>query len=252
MTPGSRRRIFDGTLAKCLSLGIALFVWSGCATTDGLTSLFRPPESNRAEPWILPADSYPTQRLYRIKYSGPEGDAGFKLTLYLEGPNRYRLLASDLGRKLWSLSVDSQGEALWIDYRGKEYCRSDAASELRFVPLAELPLNAMPKLLLGSIPAVPATGLNRSVDRISFLDARGQLWNGGFAEEQLEWWSLVDSGEATVWWRREGRGGTFVDRPGGQRVSWTEIVSEVLEVPLAAVSIPTKHREGRCSEVASR
>ncbi len=250
--PGGWRRTFVSTAAKRVVFGIVLFVLGGCVTTGGLNSLFRSPESSGADPWDLPSDSYPTQRLYRVKYLGPEGDAGFKLTLYLEGPNRYRLLASDLGRKLWSLSVDNQGEALWIDYRGKEYCRSDAAGELRFVPLAGLPLIAMPKLLLGAIPAKPATGLNRSIDRISFLDDRGQLWNGGFVDERLEWWSLVESGEVNVWWRRQGRGGTFVDRPGGQRVSWTEIVSEVLDAPLAAVPIPAKHHEGRCSEAASR
>ena len=209
------------------------------------------PRSGGLEPWQLPADAYPSQRLYRVKYRGPQGDAAFKLTLYLEAEASYRMLASDLGRKLWSLTVDGQGEAVWLDYRRKEYCRASAASELRFLPLAELPLASLPRLLLGRLPAEPAAGLARGERNISFLDARGFRWNGELDGDRLRWWSLVDAGEAVIWWRLEDAGGVFSDRRGRQEVRWREVVREALKKPLGEVEIPAKFGPGSCSETAS-
>lgn len=199
-------------------------------------------------PWEIASDSYPSQRLYRVKYQGPEGELGFKLVLYLESTTRYRLLATDLGRKLWSLTVDSEGEAVWLDYRQKEYCRADAAGELRFVPLANLPLIALPKLLLGRLPTEPATELARDATRVSFVDASGQLWNAGLALDDVEWWSLLEGGQPIVWWKREANdGAVFIDRRGSQEVRWRETVSEHLASPLEAVTIPARFTRGTCS-----
>ncbi len=220
---------------------------AGCATTG---NLFQKTGDPAAEPWRMPEDAYPTQRLYRVKYRGPEGEAGFKLTLYLEAEARYRMLASDLGRKLWSLYVDASpgtaGEAVWLDYRRKEFCRASAAGALRFVPLADLPLVSLPRLLLGLVPAEPAAGLARTETRLSFLDARGFRWEGVLDEQGLEWWNLVAAEEAIAWWRREEDGGVFTDRRGEQEVRWREVVSEPLESPLAAPEIPARFGEGAC------
>ncbi len=159
------------------------------------------------------------------------------------------MLASDLGRKLWSLNVDGRGEAVWLDYRQKEYCRADAASELRFLPLADLPPVSLPRLLLGRLPAEPAAGLARGEHNVSFLDARGFRWNGELDGQQLQWWSLVEDGEAVVWWRREDRGGVFFDRRGNQEVRWREVVREQLESPLGEVEIPARFARGDCGQV---
>ncbi len=223
----------------------SLILVAGCATTG---NVFLGPRSVAAEPWHLPEDSFPSQRLYRVKYHGPEGEAGFKLTLYLEAEAKYRMLASDLGRKLWSLSVDGQGEAVWLDYRRKEYCRADAASELRFLPLADLPVDSLPKLLLGRLPAEPAANLARGERNVSFLDARGFHWNGELDGDLLKWWSLVEAGEAVVWWRREDSGGVFSDRRGAQEVRWREVVREQLRRPLGAVEIPGRFSRGDCGK----
>ncbi len=224
-------------------LAASLILLAGCASTR----LFSGPRPLAGgEPWLLPPDAYPSQRLYRVKYHGPEGDAGFKLTLYLETEVRYRMLASDLGRKLWSLTVDAQGEAVWLDYRRKEYCRASAASELRFLPLAELPLVSLPRLLLGRLPAEPAADLARGERRVSFLDDRGFRWNGELEGDKLQWWSLVEDGEAVVWWRREEGGGVFSDQRGNQEVRWREVVHESLKSPLGEVEIPRKFSRGDC------
>ncbi len=230
----------------CVVLG-SLILSLGCATTG---SLFSGPSSVSEEPWRLPEDAYPSQRLYRVKYHGPEGDAGFKLTLYLAAEAEYRMLASDLGRKLWSLSVNGQGEAIWLNYREKQYCRASAGTELRFLPLADLPLVSLPRLLLGRLPAEPAAGLARGERNVSFLDARGFRWNGELEGDQLQWWSLVEDGEAVVWWRREERGGVFSDRRGKQEVRWREVVREQLRSPLAEVEIPARFEPGECATTA--
>ncbi len=242
-------RLSGSALGGTLLLAACLL--AGCVATGGLFQDGPPP----VEPWQMPEGAYPSQRLYRVKYRGPEGEAGFKLTLYLEAEAKYRMLAADLGRKLWSLYVDASpreesggaaGEAVWLDYRRKEYCRVGAAGALRFVPLADLPLVSLPRLLLGLMPADPAASLNRAETRVSFLDSRGYRWDGVLSGQQLEWWSLLEAGETIAWWRREDGGGVFSDSRGQQEVRWREVVSEPLESPLAAPEIPARFGEGAC------
>ena len=120
------------------------------------------------------------------------------------------------------------------------------------MPLADLPLIALPKLLLGLMPAKPVASLKQAEGKVSFLDEQGQLWNGGLNGERLEWWSLIENGEPIVWWRREERGGTFSDAEGEQQVSWSEVVRERLEDPLAGLEIPGRFEPGDCGSRVSR
>ncbi len=242
---GAYLTLFAASIWLFYGLGL-----SGCATSGNFFEKSGPVLST--EPWQFPAGAYPTQRLYRIKYRGPEGDLGFKLTLYLEGEASYRMSASDLGRKLWSLTVDGQGGATWVDYLNKEVCRAPASEELRFVPLGDLPLIALPKLLLGRLPAEPAASLNQDEGRVAFLDLRGQLWNAGLTGGKLDWWSLIEAGEVIVWWRREEDGGVFADSDNKQEIRWREIVREKLEGPLAALQAPPSFRQIGCEDAAAR
>ncbi len=224
---------------------VSLALLAGCTSSGRLAIL--PGFTSVEDPWEIPAESYPTQRLYRIKYDGPEGRLGFKLTLYLEGESRFRMQAADsLGRKIWDLSVDETDRALWLDHRQKRYCQARGASRLGIVPLAHLPLVALPKLLLGRMPAAPAADLRRSKDAVSYRDARGQLWNGALVDGRLEWWTLVAAGEAVTWWRRDGDAGIFGDRRGKVNLRWREVIREPLARPPAALGIPPRYAEGAC------
>ena len=226
-------------------LVVSLALLAGCASSGSLSIL--PGWTSREDPWEIPGDSYPTQRLYRIKYDGPEGRLGFKLTLYLEGEALFRMQAADsLGRKIWDLSVDENDQALWLDHRHQRYCQSRGASRLGIVPLAYLPLVALPKLLLGRLPAVPAAELRRTRELLSYRDARGQLWNGGLVDGRLEWWTLVEAGEAVTWWRRNGDGGIFADVRGKVNLRWREVIREPLLRPPARLEIPPQYGEGAC------
>ena len=204
------------------------------------------------DPWRIPGDSFPTQRLYRVRYAGPEGRAGFKLTLYLPTAAAYRMAAADsLGRKLWSLQVEESGRAVWLDHRSKEFCEARGAEQLLLVPLAHLPLAALPRLLLGRMPAEPVANLVRAADQVSYLDARGQRWSGVLRDGELAWWSLEEDGEAVAWWRRDGDGGSFADPRASLEVRWQETVREALRQPLAELQIPPRFREGACGRTAS-
>ncbi len=229
---------------------IAASMLGGCATLQTLT----PKSAQEVElsPWQLPADTYPSQRLYRVKYDGPEGKVGFKLTLYLEDRQRYRMQAADvLGRKLWSLDVDATDRALVLDHRNEVFCQSSAAGRITLVQLAHLPLVSLPRLLLGQMPAEPVTALEVTAESISFRDAVGQTWNGGLTQGLLMWWTLIEGGEPVAWWRREDKGGIYSDRRQQQQVLWREVVSETLVGGIEAQEIPPSYREGICNAAGS-
>ncbi|MEM6455074.1 MAG: hypothetical protein AAF772_08265 [Acidobacteriota bacterium] len=188
-------------------------------------------------PWTVPTDALASQRLYRVNYAGPEGQLRFKLTLYLMQADRYRMTAADmLGRRLWTLGVDG-ADALWVDHRAGWACRADGTRSLELLPLTRLPLDALPKLLLGRVPAVPATELARNAQNVSYRDARDQRWSAGLsADGALRWWTLSALDEPVAWWRLidEGRRPVhvFSDRRGQQQVRWREVIREaIVRVP---------------------
>lgn len=228
-------------LALCV---VSLCLAAGCAS--GGRGIVSDLDVGR-DPWRLPPTAYPTQRLFRVEYDGPEGNLGFKLTLYLQAESQFRMRAADgLGRRVWELAVDENDEALWLDHRNEKYCVAPGASRLAIVPLARLPLVSLPRLLLGHLPAVPASGLRRSAEGVRFRDRRGQLWSGGLAGGRLEWWRLEEAGEPVTTWRREGDESVFVDRRGEQRLRWREVVRETLSEPPPPLAVPEKYERADC------
>lgn len=234
-------------------LALLAATWTmGCAS-GGLGTLWGG-GSATSEMWQVPPEAYPSQRLYRIRYIAPDGKkTGFKLTLYLLGSRQYRMLAADsLGRKVWSLDLDAAGQATWLDHRQKEFCHLGAADRLGFLPIARLPLVALPRLLLGRIPTEPKASLEKYDTHLTFLDAEGQRWNGSFTENELEarelqWWSQLEGEEAIAWWRREEQGGTYVHRSSSQELRWKEVVREPLTAPLEPLDVPQRFREAICT-----
>lgn len=244
--PGLRFRALGQALALAVGAAVAL----GCASTGspvtGVAQIFGR-SAPTVQAWNLPPEVYPSQRLYRVRYQGPEGKLGFRLTLYLASPEQYRMDAADtLGRQVWSLAIEPDDQAVWVDHRREEFCRTRGASEQTFVPIAYLPLEALPRLILGRMPARPLGEVEMGEGKIVYRDDQGQTWNGVESEGQLEWWSLLREGEAVAWWRRHGDENIFSDRRGGQQVRWTEQVAETLATPLESLEIPERYREGIC------
>lgn len=244
-----------GAPGRRWTLLFALVVLSACASGSGLlpsSNGIRPAGIDSAgagRPWEITPREYPSQRLYRVKYAGPEGRASFKLTLYLATDRSYRMAAADsLGRKLWSLQVEESGRAVWLDHRRKEYCETRGADRLLLVPLARLPLEALPRLLLGRMPATPAANLDRNREHLCYLDIRGQQWKGVLASGEVDWWSLEESGEAVAWWRRDEAGGILFEPRGGLELRWQQIVREGLAQPFEPLAVPDRFREGACGD----
>ncbi|MEM6797841.1 MAG: hypothetical protein AAF725_27985, partial [Acidobacteriota bacterium] len=242
-------RLLSRSGAPLPALAIALMVFTGCAgsSISLLPGSSRTPE---VEPmWRLPADAYPTQRLYRANYQGEEGKLGFKLTLYLADAERYRMEAADtLGRKVWSLDYDPATRATFLDHRQELYCTSTGGGRQTFVPIAHLPLAALPRLILGRMPGEPEGEVAEAEGKISYVDARGQRWNGLAENGALSWWSLILDGEAVAWWRRGERRFIFSDRRGGQQVTWREQVSEALGRPREPLVVPPAYPKGVCDQ----
>jgi len=245
---------FSALTGVALILAVLLLGSSGCASTaSSLRPSSKPADvagGAGTEPWQLPAESFPTQRLFRLTYDGPEGDLDFKLTLYLTSPSQYRLQAVfGLGRKLWDLDIDASDRVLWVDHREKTFCHAGDAGRLVIVPVAQLPLASLPLLLLGRLPTPPASELARNADHLSFRDLQGQKWSAGFApagDGMLEWWSLELEGKPAAWWRGEPGKGVFSDRRGQQQLRWQQVVVEPLALAVAALEPPARYREVSC------
>ncbi|MEO1368759.1 MAG: hypothetical protein AAFX50_16410 [Acidobacteriota bacterium] len=236
--------------AVSMVLSILFLTLTGCA--GGGLQLLPSSRTAEAELWQLPVDAYPSQRLYRVSYQGPEGKASFRLTLYLVADGRYRMEAADtLGRRAWSLGVEPGSRAVFLDHRNELYCTAAGGAEQSFLPIAHLPLGQLPQLILGRIPATPATELAQGAGKVSFRDASGQLWNAEATAGELSWWSLIDDGDAVAWWRRMDERLVFSDRRGGQQVTWREQVAEQLVKELTPLTIPDDYREGACGNAAA-
>lgn len=204
--------------------------------------------------WEIPPAALGSQRLYRIGYQGPEGKLAFRLTLYLMSPTRFRMDAADgIGRRIFSLEVRDAGTAgapaaLWLDHRENRYCRLSSASLPAGLPLANLPLEALPRLLLGVMPAEPASELAREGGKVSYRDAAGQQWSGNLgANGLLEWWTLAEGGQPVAWWQRQPAETIYSDRRAGLQVRLQEQVVERLAEEPAPLAVPPGYAESVCS-----
>src|SRR6185295_1947300 len=164
----------SGVTGRAADLAAVLFLTAflaGCASAPGP----RPVSGHSghgAAAWETPAPALHTQRLYRVHYSGPEGEGSFKVTLRLASPERYQLQAVDpVGRSLWSLDV-AHSRGLFLNHRNRSACVFEGSFDLSGVALGPFPLLTLPSLLLGRVPATPAEPPQQHGGQISFHDAR--------------------------------------------------------------------------------
>lgn len=251
-----RHRWVRHALASLLCLGLTL----GCASVTPA-----PPaagevggvEASAVEAtgveaaWSLPTAELGSQRLYRVSYDGPEENGSFRLTLLLETPERYQVRTVDpLGRALWTLDVAGE-QGLWTDHRNRLFCRLDGAFDLAAARLAPFPLPALPALLLGRLPAPPATPVEGEGDgRISYRDAEGRRWSARLADGLPAAWTLYGEDGPSLLWSRQGDESYLSDRLRGSQLRWREVVREGLAEPLPArlpSARPAGYREADCA-----
>ncbi|HVT58769.1 MAG TPA: hypothetical protein VHR45_10240 [Thermoanaerobaculia bacterium] len=211
------------------------------------------PSTAAAEAWQIPPDALGSQRLYRVTYSGSEGEGSLRLTLRLAAPERYQVQAVDpLGRAVWALAV-SDGVGLWLDHRRHVFCRFADRFDLPFLRLGPLPLPALPALLLGRLPVAPAApqaegpadshpdGRDARGDT-SYRDPEGRLWKARLRDGRLLAWSLEEHGAPALSWVESGGWMILSDRRKALQVRWKESLRERLE-ELPPISVPPGHSE---------
>lgn len=227
-------------------------VLTGCA---GARRPPATPAAGAAEalPWELPAAAYPSQRLYRLHYDGPEGEGALRLVLRLAGPDRYRLTIADrLGRPLYTLD-SGDGGGLLLDHRERLACPLDPDLRLPELPLESLPLSSLPAVLLGRVPAAPARGERPEpgAPKVSYRDAQGRRWSaeaGGAGGAPVSW-ILWQAGEPVVWWRRAGGESLLSDRRRGVQMAWRETGAEPLTQPLPRPAAPDGYAPAECGSI---
>ncbi len=206
-------------------------------------------------PWQMPTSEYPSQRLYRLSIEGKKGSGSAKVTLRYWAPGEYEARAADaLGRPIWVVAVD-RGGVMMVDERAHTYCEGRETLRLPVLDFGPLPLEALPRLLIGRLPLPPATRSEAgdwSQGRFHFTDSRGRSWRGELENGWPLHWTMGDP-EPLVWWQGSARGGVLSRRGGGQ-VRWRQEVREPLPPTILAsrpsLSPPTAFEKVRCHEPA--
>lgn len=240
---GAKARAARWTRDRALGLTLVLVASTAAGCVSARRGAGGLSEAPPGAPWELPPGAFPSQRLFQGSYEGPEGGGSFRATLRLLSPERYRLDASDrLGRLLWSLGVDGS-RAWWIDHARNVWCPEVSRLTLPGIGRGPVEATALPAILLGWLPAVPAGGTQPSASgALELRDGAGRRWTGTVTGGRVSSWTLWEDGEALWWWRRQGRGGILSQRQGRQ-LRWQEVVAEPLRGDLPPRPNPSGYAE---------
>jgi hypothetical protein len=241
-----------GPETACAALALCLLLGAGCASTSVHPSPSQPAPARNLLPWQVPQEAYGSQRLYRVSYSGPEGEGSFKVTLRLVSPARYQVQASDpLGRSLWSLDVNHD-DGLWLNHHSRNYCQFAGRFDVSGVPLGPFPLLSLPSLLMGRVPGEPATGSPTAEARgreFDFKDAEDRRWTGALGEGgSVLSWTLSEGSTPKVWWMRREDWAILSDRERGVQVRWREVLRENLDREPPRLVPPSDYKKTPCGE----
>jgi hypothetical protein len=242
----SRERPGRSTLAVLGLLASALVL--GCATSAPRPA---PAPPAAALEWGVPAEDLPLVALYRLEASSAAGSVTLRVALRMASAERFEAAASDLfGRPVWRL-LWQQGSGVWIDHRGRDFCRLAATREVTLPDFGlELQAPELPAILLGRLPAAPAGGVAGSstapASALRFLDAAGRRWSADLDERGVARWTLWRDDEPALWWRREERGGTLSARAAGAQVRYRELSRSRPESAPELAPPPPDYRETSC------
>jgi|HubBroStandDraft_3_1064219.scaffolds.fasta_scaffold03994_6 hypothetical protein len=251
-----RRAVVARGLPATLGLLVAAAVALGACTGRRPPVVVPAQPAPESPPWQVPPQALATQRLFRMSYSGPEGEGSFRVTLRLATGSRFQIQAVDpLGRSLWTLDADG-GRDLWLDHRNRVYCRPAGRMDLPGLPLGSFALAELPALLLGRLPAEPPPDAppKRQGDQLTFEDLQGRRWTATLADGTVRAWTLWEGGEPAAWWAgRDGGGGGVLSvraargaaggAGSGVQVRWREVLAEKLTQEPAPLAPPKGFRE---------
>lgn len=199
------------------------------------------------QPWMLSESDLSTRRLFRVSYSGHEGSGSLRVVMILASGPLFSLMASDpLGRSLWDLQID-RDQSFFVNHRESKICPIDSLMVLPGDTLEMFPLESLPLVLLGYLPATPQTGQISSDEELSFLDDQGRRWTAALKDRQVSSWTLWMGEEPLLWWTRQAKGGILSHRRGSQ-FRWKEVVVEALDGPYGGVEPQSSYQRVVCSE----
>lgn len=212
----------------------------------------RPLPAGTLAPWEIPQAAYGSQRLFRVSYSGPEGEGSFRVTLRLVSPARYQIQAVDpLGRSLWSLDVLNDS-GLSLNHRNHTFCTFNGRFEISGATLGPFPLLSLPGLLLARVPAQPAAASATAQPRgrmFDFYDEAKRHWYGNLGEDgQVLSWTLAEGSTPKVWWMRREDWAILSDRERGVQVRWREVLRENLDKEPPVLAPPSGYQETECGD----
>lgn len=242
-------------MRAALRLGLLLLplLAAGCASKPAPAPVSSRPTPPRVLlPWQMPQEAYGSQRLYRVSYSGPEGEGSFKVTLRLVSPARYQIQAADpLGRSLWSLDVNN-ADGLWLNHHSRNYCQFEGRFDVSGVPLGPFPLLSLPSLLIGRVPGEPAAGSPTAAPRgreFDYKDASERRWTGALGEGgAVLSWTLSEGSTPKVWWMRRDDWAILSDRERGVQVRWREVLHEDLDREPPRLAVPSDYKKTPCGD----
>jgi len=221
------------------TLAVLALAAGGCASAPR-------PEAAGEEPWQLPVAELGSQSLFRMSYRGPQGSAGLKLILRLRNETAYSLAAADLfGRPLWTLAVGG-GKALWIDDRAGRWCALGNAVRLPDIGVPDLPLRAVPALLLGRVPLGPAERLGGAARE--YRDADGRRWTLVARAGEVASWTYWEGERPSLWFNTQGGEMVLSSRQREAQVRWRRTLREPLAEVVAEPAPPPGFSQGGCDE----
>ena len=219
------------------------------ACAGGGTPRARTAPEHGVPAWEIPQADFGTQRLFRVSYTGPEGEGSFKVTLRLFAMDRYQLQAVDpVGRALWSLDVTGE-RGSFLNHRNRTACVFEGSFDISGISLGPFPLLTLPSLLLGRVPSRPQGEAETQGREVKFYDASGRLWSAEVGEGGLvQSWTLIEEGKPAIWWLHSEGWNILSDRDRGVQVRWREVLREKLAGPPTPLERPAGYREESCGE----
>lgn len=201
-------------------------------------------------PTQLADGDFPTQRLFRFRYEGPEGSGSGRLTLRLQSPQRFEIAVADsFGRAVWTLGAEAEF-GLLIDHRQRTVCSLDSGVSLSRLLPGPVPLRAVPALLLGRLPVAGVSASSENGNS-RVTDAAGRDWVVREADDgTLAAWTMWVDGEPAAWWQRIAGGEALLsERNEGVQLRWRQTLSEAMTDSLPALQPPVDYRPGDCSSL---
>jgi hypothetical protein len=218
-------------------LAVAAVMAAGCATVPVA------PHADGTAPWEIPPSELGQQSLFRVNYRGARGSGSLRLVLRLTSESDYQLAASDpFGRQLWSLSAAGD-QGRWIDFRAERWCAMGDSFALPELGLPDLPLRAVPALLLGRLPVEPRES---TAPASEVRDRRGRRWT--LAAGESPGWTLWDGDQPVLWFREQGGENVLSSRRDGAQLRWRRTLREPSSGPSAGAEPPAAFAQGRCDE----